>query len=206
MNRVWTALLALILVAGCKRSADLQVISVKVRTDGQICVLDNRELPCASLVDALKQGPYASGKYGVGIQPDGCGAAAEALARAVTEKLHSAGVTRTMIVGFISEPNSVCDDAAGARPTEDEIRAIEAAIELPNGSASVSAYTRHYASSNRDGHRVVHALYVLDDEPGVVITTVEELPRVLDGGCGVVTVEYDVTKRAFMQVVCNGDA
>jgi hypothetical protein len=49
------------------------------------------------------------------------------------------------------------------------------------------------------------AIFPVDD-PRVIITTPEQLPVIFDGGCGVVTVEYDVSTAAFLQVSCIGVA
>jgi hypothetical protein len=32
------------------------------------------------------------------------------------------------------------------------------------------------------------------------------LPVIVDGGCDVVTVEYDVSSASFVEVTCNGEA
>ncbi len=50
------------------------------------------------------------------------------------------------------------------------------------------------------------AIYVLGDNAQVVITTAEKLPMILDGDCGVVTIEYDASTEAFLRVSCNGEA
>lgn len=92
-----------------------------------------------------------------------------------------------------------------AAPTQAEIRALEAAVVLPPGASPLSTYNRRYAVVVQDSSR--HILGVHFDNGGkIVFTTPERLPRVLDGGCGVVNVEYDVTAKRFLAVTCDGEA
>lgn len=93
-----------------------------------------------------------------------------------------------------------------SRPSSAEIQAIERSVVLPPGAEPLRAFARHYASVIQDGRRVIRGIYVLEGEARVIVTTADALPRVLDGGCGVVTVEYDVLEAAFLLVMCNGDA
>ena len=74
-----------------------------------------------------------------------------------------------------------------------------------SGASPLSTYNRHYAVVVQDSSR--HILGVHFDNGGkIVFTTPERLPRVLDGGCGVVNVEYDVTAKRFLAVTCDGEA
>lgn len=92
-----------------------------------------------------------------------------------------------------------------AAPTQAEIRTLEAAVVLPPGASPLSTYNRHYAAVVQGGSRHILGVY-FDNGGKIFITTAERLPRVLDGGCGVVNVEYDVTANRFLAVTCNGEA
>lgn len=93
-----------------------------------------------------------------------------------------------------------------AQPSKTEVQTIERSVVLPRGSEPVLAFARYYASVSQNGHRIIRGIYVLGDNAQVVITTAEKLPMILDGGCGVVTIEYDASTEAFLRVSCNGEA
>lgn len=102
---------------------------------------------------------------------------------------------------------SGCSGAnAVARPTKNEVEAIEKSVVLPDEAEPLLKYARHYASLDEGTHRIIRGIYILGDEAGVFIATAEELPVVFDGGCSVVTVEYDVSSASFRVVSCNGEA
>jgi hypothetical protein len=102
-------------------------------------------------------------------------------------------------------PNCSGADPA-ALPSNAEVAAIERSVVLPSGAEPLEKYSRHYASVGDKEHRVIRGIYLLGDGTGVIITTAEKLPVVFDGGCSVITVEWDVLARAFLEVSCNGDA
>jgi hypothetical protein len=86
------------------------------------------------------------------------------------------------------------------------VAAIERSVVLPRGAEPLTKYSRHYASVGDEAHRVIRGIYLLGDGTGVVVTTADRLPVVFDGGCSVITVEYDALSSAFLEVSCNGDA
>ncbi len=96
-------------------------------------------------------------------------------------------------------------DPAGP-PSKAEVAAIERSVVLPHGAEPLENYSRHYASVGDKAHRVIRGIYLLGDGTGVVVTTAEKLPVLFDGGCSVITVEYDAVSTAFLEVSCNGDA
>lgn len=105
-----------------------------------------------------------------------------------------------VILSGCSDENSV------AQPSKAEVEAIEKSVVLPDDAEPLLKYARHYAGLNRGSHRIIRGIYILGDETGVLIKTTEELPVVFDGGCNVVTVEYDVSSASFLEVSCGGEA
>lgn len=128
------------------------------------------------------------------------------------------------------------------------IRAIEAAVVLPEGAAALDEYSRNYAV-RPDGK--ILAVYVSPSEPVVAaeddgcevmledlearpctddevaervrddqsraermgnagqsrwFDSYEELPVVLDGGCGFIEVIYDPKTKRIERAECNGEA
>jgi len=88
----------------------------------------------------------------------------------------------------------------------------------------VSEYVRFYAGVEEEGGRFVKAVYlgkrmVEGDKSGAGVTTnsyagegeiriVEkaQLPLILDGGCLMINILYDVSRGEFKHVFCNGQA
>jgi hypothetical protein len=53
---------------------------------------------------------------------------------------------------------------------------------------------------------VVVATYISGLDVSRIVGSEAALPGVLDGGCDIVNVEYDVKRHRFVQVFCNGVA
>jgi hypothetical protein len=87
---------------------------------------------------------------------------------------------------------------------------IERDIRLPDGAGPLAAYARSYAWQQRgDGVRKVVAVYEnLTGAPAGRRRWVAEtdLPLVLDGGCGLISLSYDVAAQRIEHVTCNGEA
>lgn len=81
---------------------------------------------------------------------------------------------------------------------------VEQKLALPAGAAPLSDYLRTYAYL-RD-HTVI-GIYVhrglRKDRPGRSWVERQDLPRIADGGCAVVTIFYDPSKGASPEALCN---
>lgn len=98
----------------------------------------------------------------------------------------------------------------GTGPTPSEIQAlmdrIEARISMPPGASPLALYERYYAwEAREDGVRKVFGTYVRGHGSGRHWVNQNELPLVMDGGCGIVTLTYDVDADRVERVECNGD-
>lgn len=83
---------------------------------------------------------------------------------------------------------------------------IEATITMPLGASSISLYGRYYAWESRDdGVRKVLGTYVRGESSERHWVRQNELPLVLDGGCDIVTLTYDVNSDRIERVECNSD-
>ena len=84
---------------------------------------------------------------------------------------------------------------------------IEARVVMPRGADPIAGYRRTYAWDPHapPGSRVL-ALYMRTDANWVGRFWVpsDELPVVMDGGCGIVTLTYDVADDRVEQIGCNG--
>jgi hypothetical protein len=69
-------------------------------------------------------------------------------------------------------------------------------------------YARHYAGVTEGGRRIVVGVFVeagwFHHEPaGIYIGSEAELPVIFDGGCGVITLRYDLSNKEI-RAWCNG--
>ena len=83
------------------------------------------------------------------------------------------------------------------------IELIEARVVLPKGSRPLREYTRHYAYSP-DGKVVGRFVSGADETKW--LADHRDLPLILDGGCSILTIEFDPATLRFDKVACNGVA
>jgi hypothetical protein len=91
-------------------------------------------------------------------------------------------------------------------PDRQIIDELERTVTLPAGAKLLKQYSRYYAGTVRNGVRVVVATYISGLDVSRIVGSEAALPGVLDGGCDIVNVEYDVKRHRFVQVFCNGVA
>jgi len=90
-------------------------------------------------------------------------------------------------------------------PTTQQISDVEARLTLPEGSKPLAVYARYYSGQIVLGHHMLVGEFVLgDEEPGVRVVNPGKAPKILDGGCSVVNLNYDVEKRKVVEIFCNG--
>ena len=85
---------------------------------------------------------------------------------------------------------------------------IEREIRLPEGAGPLASYARSYAWQQReDGFRKVVAVYdsLTGAAPGRRWVAETEFPLVMDGGCGLISLSYDVAAQRIEHVTCNGE-
>jgi hypothetical protein len=92
-------------------------------------------------------------------------------------------------------------------PTANDIKELEGKVQMPKGAAPLNTFTREYAGRIEHGHRLIVGLYsgsggriVIDKSPAELNDTT------LDGGCGIVNVEYDLTIHRVVDIRCHGEA
>jgi hypothetical protein len=88
-------------------------------------------------------------------------------------------------------------------PTSVIVGKIEADLKMPHG-LSLKSYRRYYSGEIAKNHHVVVAVFLKSDRPGTEIVQQDKLPRVLDSGCSVVTLHYDVELQKILMLRCNG--
>ena len=99
--------------------------------------------------------------------------------------------------------------AAGREAEQQAImERIERDVRLPEGASALASYSRAYAWQERgDGVRKVIAFYenLTGERPGRRWVTERDFPVIMDGGCGVISLSYDVAAQRIEHVSCNGE-
>src|SRR5689334_5276112 len=90
------------------RASEGTAVSVKVRDDGESCLVQGRTTRCEVLPSFLAHDLATARDSEVTVSPVGCGEAALARARAVASTLTKAGFTKVFVVGFLTEPGGKC--------------------------------------------------------------------------------------------------
>ncbi len=83
---------------------------------------------------------------------------------------------------------------------------IEAHVKMPRGARPIEEYKRYYRWADESGEKKVVALFLLREGGGRQWVTRDQMPGVLDGGCGNIDVQYDVEAKRVEYALCNGDA
>lgn len=100
----------LVVLAGCAKASGPVLVSVTAKADGQICVVQGRESPCSSLTEVLTQTLGVAKSVEISVTPEGCGQSAMRRGQSVADDLKQSGFSRIAVVGFLTEPNSHCDE------------------------------------------------------------------------------------------------
>jgi hypothetical protein len=113
-----------------------------------------------------------------------------------------------IVAVFLVQP--LCAADAGWSPTQADIMRLENGLKLPmapSPSGPLKDYARYYAGIVQNGHRMIRGELVAFDAAQrghVHITTEDKFPVIMDGGCGVVNLLYDVETGKTVSIGCNG--
>ena len=91
-------------------------------------------------------------------------------------------------------------------PTLEQVSQLETMVGMPRGTKPLAQYTRAYHGVMIGGHPYIKALYYIGSRsvPGVEIIGADRTyPMILDGGCNVVNLTYEVESRD-LAIRCNG--
>jgi hypothetical protein len=96
--------------------------------------------------------------------------------------------------------------SADPPPTLQVAHELERMLVLPKGAKSLFEYTRYYAMVVQDGRSMLRGEFVGGPSKIIVVKSEASLPLIMDGGCSVVNVLFDVMAHKVVQIVCNGYA
>lgn len=90
-------------------------------------------------------------------------------------------------------------------PTVQQVKDAEVHLVMPEGSKPLSTYARYYYGQTMQGRRLLIGEFVLGDEqPGIRVVKPDKAPKILDGGCSVVNLKYDIRQEKVVAIFCNG--
>jgi len=75
----------------------------------------------------------------------------------------------------------------------------------------VTDYARFYATVMRSDKHIILGEWVMpeimsDRQPGIYpVATYKQFPRIMDGGCGIVEIEYDLATNSILKLKCHGN-
>jgi hypothetical protein len=85
------------------------------------------------------------------------------------------------------------------------ITAIEKNLAMPNHALPLESYVRYYSGTIQNNRRMIFGTFILDPErASIKVVSIDKMPHVFDGGCRVVNLKYDVTKKKIVALFCNG--
>ncbi|UPT62570.1 MAG: hypothetical protein M0D54_19810 [Hyphomonadaceae bacterium JAD_PAG50586_4] len=103
---------------------------------------------------------------------------------------------------------------------ETSIRAIEDQMVMPRGAGPLELYSRYYAPDQLNGREVIVGVFLLRDAleetahtGAVTVASIPnaftmasrwQLPLVLDGGCSVVTIYFDLETQRLLPIQLEG--
>ena len=83
---------------------------------------------------------------------------------------------------------------------------VETLVRLPNGAEPLNEYSRYYTYGHEGEVVAVYAGRYLATKPERKwVTDSRKLPVIMDGGCGVVNVRFDIRSKKAV-TWCNGEA
>lgn len=80
---------------------------------------------------------------------------------------------------------------------------VEAKIVMPGTAKSLKEFTRYYEPGFDRGHRTVFGLL---KEGGDKQVHIGHGPIIMDGGCSVIELTYDVGSDTIISIACHGEA
>src|SRR5260221_8208949 len=87
-------------------------------------------------------------------------------------------------------------------PNPAQVARVERVVVLPRGASPLGRYARYYSLETVDGRAVIVGYYLLGEaEPGIHYGN--SPVTVMDGGCGVVTVVFDLRSNTVSSAYCN---
>lgn len=118
-----------------------------------------------------------------------------------------------IMAGFAFSVIGDAEESEGSNwlPSYRTISHLEGLIAMPRGARSIDAYARYYTGVEEANRRLIRGIFILARAggrypPGPHIVRALEMPRLLDGGCTVVSVTFDIQADRIQTVTCNGSA
>ena len=85
-------------------------------------------------------------------------------------------------------------------PSAASLEGLESRLQLPPGSRALREYTRYYAADPKHGSHAVQGVLINEGDGALNIVPASKLPRILDGGCHVINIFYDLDDARSLRV------
>ncbi len=92
--------------------------------------------------------------------------------------------------------------------TQEDIETIESNILMPEGAYPLAEYDRYYSITEVNGVKKLVGMYLYHytKKPGIHRIEPNSMPRMADGGCAAIDMEYDLVNKKMLRIFCHGDA
>ena len=121
----------------------------------------------------------------------------------------------TATIAGITGAHAVIRSAETWTPTMAQVQHVESIVHMPGDAQAITAYQRFYAGVVDNGRKIIEGIYLargvtkdmqIDHSRDVQIVDANSIQFIMDGGCLMVTVYYDVASDAITTARCNGYA
>ncbi|HXC57190.1 MAG TPA: hypothetical protein VNU97_17955 [Rhizomicrobium sp.] len=123
-------------------------------------------------------------------------------------KLLTLSISLAIVISFAVAASGVewTPDAKDIGKLESILRLSKAELITPGTKppAPLAKYARFYAGITVSGHRRIRGALLLATPPGMRVVPEKDLPRIMDGGCGIIYLLYDPETARVIWVRCNG--
>ena len=87
------------------------------------------------------------------------------------------------------------------------VRRLESRLKMPKGAFPIDTYVRYYALDRTNTHQKIRGKFIYDpNNAGVRLVVLNKIPQVKDGGCSVLTIEFDLDRNRMTAFYCNQDS
>lgn len=80
-------------------------------------------------------------------------------------------------------------------------------MTMPQMASPLNTYVRYFSGEFMGGRRIVIGTFVYDPQNADVrIVAPKQMPKILDGGCDIINLTYDVDQKQILTLFCNGES
>ena len=123
-------------------------------------------------------------------------------------KLLALSISLAMVISFAVRASSTewTPDAKDIGKLESVLKLSSAELISPGSKppAPLAKYARYYAGITVNGHRMIRGVLFFASPTGISVVREKDLPKIMDGGCGIINLLYDPEATRTVWISCNG--